>query len=134
MVEVLLADELVIHLEAATVLEGLVELRDLHLISLMLVNTMPLLFRSMMMCLLVEMLDDDGVTGADLEVVLLDALAEEELDCLFLAHFDVRLHLDALTAPEIVKVLLAEPLLARLHVELVLCLEQDTLVVLDVLR
>ena len=109
-----------------------VELRHLLMMSL-LVNSKLMLFRSMVMCLLVEMLDDDGVARADLEAVLLDALAEEELDCLLLAHFYVRLHLDALTAPKIVKVLLAEPLLARLHVELVLRLEQDTLVVLDVL-
>ena len=114
MVEVLLADERVIHLEAATVLEGLAELCDRHMS--LLVSKMMMILRSVMMCLLVEMLDDDGFARAHLKAVLLDALAEEEFDCLLIAHFDVRLHFDALAAPEFVKVLLAEPLLARLHV------------------
>ena len=113
-VKVLLADERVINLEAATVLEGLAELCDRQM-SLLL-SKMMMILSSVMMCLLVEMLDDDGFARAYLKAILFDALAEEELDCLLIAHFDVRLHFDALTAPKIVKVLLAEPFLARLRV------------------
>lgn len=113
MIEVLLADERVIHLEAATVLEGLVELCNCHM-SLLVSKMIMILASVMFLC--VEMLDDDGFARAHLKAVLFDALAEEEFDCLLIAHFDVRLHFDALAAPEIVKVLLAEPFLARLRV------------------
>ena len=112
-VEVLLADERVIHLEAATVLEGLAELCDRYMS--LLEGKMMMILRGVMMCLLVEMLDDNGFARANFKAVLFDALAEEEFDCLLIAHFDVRLHFDALAAPEIVKVLLAEPFLARLR-------------------
>jgi len=57
-----------------------------------------------------EVLDNDGVAGADLETIGLHALAEEERDTFLLAQVDMRLHMDAACLPEVIQVLLAEPL------------------------
>ena len=93
------------------------------------------IFYMMMIChLWLEMLNDNRVARADIKAIRLDALAKEHLQSLFVANFDMCVHLDALATPEIIQVLLAEPLLGRLCVELVLSLEHYALVVLHKLR
>jgi len=81
---------------------------------------------------LVQVFDNDGVPRAHVEAIRFDAFAKEEGNGLFIADLHMLINLDALTVPEVIKILLAEPFLGSLSVELVLGLEKDTLVVLDV--
>lgn len=91
------------------------------------------LFRVMTLSILCfQVLDDYGVTWADFEAVRLDTFAQEEINGLFIANLQMRVHLDATTLPEVVQVALTEPFLRRLRVELVLGLQEHALVVPDV--
>ena len=126
MIDIFLADELVIDFEAGSMLESLVKFLNgycmmTHWFDMLMVGSMRL-----------KMFDDNWVRWADFEAFRLDALAEEERDCLLVTDFDMSVHLDAFTAPEVIQVALAEPLLCCFGVELVLGVEGDALVVLDI--
>ena len=57
-----------------------------------------------------QVLNNDWLTGADVETIDLDALSEEERYGLFILNLDMRIHLDALPFPEFIEVLLTQPL------------------------
>ena len=126
-INVLLTDELVSSSEAITVLEGLVKI--IYTEQLVVFSSMAA-FGSMDFSL--EMLNDDWVIGADFKTLILDTLAEEELDGLLVANLYVRINIDALSAfPEVIKVTLTEPLLSCLGMQLMLSFQQNALVMFD---
>ena len=115
MLHVLLANEGVIDSEAATVIEGRVQVRRTHNLA---VSVLMAAFRNGRLRL--QVLNDNGVARAHLEAINLNAPAEEDLNSLLIAHLDVWLHCEALSVPEVVEVALADPLVNLLRVELVL--------------
>ena len=78
------------------------------------------------------MFNDDRVTGAHLERISVHALPKKNVDTLLLAELNVRIHSDAITGPEVVQVLLADPFRGSLCVIQVLSLKLNALVMLDI--
>lgn len=79
-----------------------------------------------------QVFDNDGISWAHLEAIGFDAFAKEEGNGLFITDLHMRVNLDTLTVPEVIKMLLTEPFLGSLRVELMLGLEKNALIVLDV--
>ena len=123
MIDIFLANELVIHFEAGSMLKSLVKFLNRYCMMMHWLNMF------MMGSMRLKMFDDNWVRWADFEAFRLDALAEEERQCLLVTDFDMSVHLDAFTTPKVIQVALAEPLLCCFSVELVLCVEGDALVV-----
>ena len=63
-----------------------------------------------MLIFMTEVFNNDGLTWANSPAISLNTFAKEKLDAMLIADINGRVHMDARSFPEIVQVLLAEPL------------------------
>ena len=94
-VHVLLADELVIDAETASMLEDLVEVARAHQLAMgvpvAVLRSVNIDMMVMMIVMLInKVLNDDWVAWADLEAISLHTLAQENLDGLLFTQLDAR--------------------------------------------
>ena len=152
-VHVFFTDELVIDAEAATVLEDAVEVAGAHqatmlvpvatmrsvvvvilvvfMVQIMMIMVVMVVMIVVMM-IVTKVLNYNRVTRADLEAISLHALPKEDLNGLLVTDLNARLHVQAVTSPEVIKVRHADPLRRGLCVIKVLSPQLNALVVLHV--
>ena len=153
-VHVFFTDELVIDAEAATVLKDAVEVAGAHqatmlvpvatmrsvvvvivvviMVQIIVMIMVVMVVMIVVMMIVTKVLNDNRVTRADLEAISLHALPKEDLNGLLVTDLNARLHVQAVTSPEVIKVRHADPLRRGLCVIKVLSPQLNALVVLHV--
>ena len=123
---IFLTNESEVNAETTSIIKGLVQVIWAHSLAISVFKTAIWdlrLSRS-------KVLNNNGFTWTGFVVFNFNAFAEENSDCLLIAERG--LLNDALSTPEVIKMILADPLVKRLRMELVLKVHFDALVRLHI--